>query len=112
MTAAFLFLCGSPIAIVGAIALVKPEALVRLMGRWAKWNERVFGMKSATAPILRKLYTPVHRRLLGDIDTVNDKMVNSPKEFRALNNVLRAGGVWALLLSLGVITAGAAELLG
>ena len=91
----------SPIAaLTGYVLLAKPATFLSSLFRINRWGMRLIGLDwYASVRATRWLYTPLHRRLLGDPETLLDRVCDHPEQFRVIILMLRADGVFLLLCS-------------
>lgn len=97
----FFVMVASPIAaITGYVLLVKPARFLSSLFRFNRWGMHLVGLDwDTTIRATRWLYTPLHRRLLGDPETLLDRLCEHPDQFRVIILMLRADGVFLLFCS-------------
>jgi hypothetical protein len=110
-TAIVFILVASPLAgLAGLLLLGRPYDLIRAGARFSKWNLQLVGMRPDSAP-LSWIYTPLHRRLLGDPKTLLDRACENPSQFQWIAVLLRADGIFLIAWSIIAAVAGVAELI-
>ena len=104
----------SPLAgTIGYLEVAIPDRLFGFSGRYFRWGLRVVGLDwraVVTAPGFKWLYTPLHRRLLGDPQTLLDRMSEQPEQFRIAVVCIRAQGILFVIVSLSAAILGAVVL--
>jgi len=110
--AVFLLWVVSPVAAtIGYLQVAIPDRLFGLSGRLSRWSLRIVGLDSSimNSPALRWLYTPLHRRFLGDVDaaTAFDRMCDHPETFHTIILCIRVQGILFVILSLSAAVLGA-----
>jgi hypothetical protein len=113
--ALFLLWVVSPLAgTIGYLEVAIPARLFGLSARLSRWSLRIGGLDSSVfnSPVLRWLYTPLHRHLFGDPHpaTAFDRMCEDPEEFRIVVLGIRLQGILLVIASLSAAVLGAVVL--